>query len=600
MVPPRARLVLLVLTVLIATAAAYSPILRNGFTRYDDDKYVTANPRVQAGLSAGALGWAFTTTTAANWHPLTWLSHMTDCAIFGPDPRGHHATSLLLHLATTGLLLLTLRKMTGEEMKSAIVAALFALHPLHVESVAWVAERKDVLSGFFFVLTLAAYAWYAARPSIARYVLVTAALVAGLLAKPMLVTAPFVFLLLDLWPLERKEGLRRLVVEKVPFFALSAASAVVTIVAQRSGGALGTVESYPLGARAANALVAYVVYLRKMILPADLAGFYPYPESGMSWWRVALAAAVLLTITALAVRVRRRRPYIFIGWFWYLGMLVPVIGLVQVGDQALADRYTYLPLIGIFVAVVWGAASSFEHLRDRRWMDPLWVIRGAALLILAVLGGLTWQQTRVWRDSATLFEHALAAVGESATIHDNLALALEERGDLVGAERHCRRALEMNPADSMAHNNLGSLLTRSGRSDEAIQHYVAALQNDPAGADAHNNLAISLARAGRYDEAMPHFAAAVQGKPDDARYRLNWGTALVGNRKWPEAVEQFRRAIDIQPDNPAAHFYLSAALFYAGDLAGARAEAAVADRYGYVPPAEFLDMLPKGGEPPPK
>ncbi len=590
----RARSILAALILVAATALAYAPILGNGFTSYDDDQYVTANPHVRGGLSLTGLRWAWTTTDAANWHPLTWLSHMADCEFFGLDPRGHHAVSLALHLSNVALLFLVLAGMTGAAGKSAAVAALFALHPLHVESVAWVAERKDVLSGLFFLLTLAAYRRYVARPSLARYAVVGVALAAGLLAKPMLMTTPFVLLLLDRWPLERKESPMRLAVEKAPLLALCAASAVMTIVAQRAGGALGTAQQYPLGMRVANALVAYVVYLRKTVWPSDLAAFYPYPAGDPSWLTAALAASVLLGITAAGVRAGRRHPYLLVGWLWYVGMLVPVIGLVQVGEQSLADRYTYLPLIGIFLVVAWGVPGVLERLRppgrSSRWAG--WAALVALLVVLAVT---TKREARVWHDSVTLFEHALVVTAESSSAHVNLAIGLEERGDLDRAEQHYRRALELRPDDVVAHNNLGYVLARRDRWAEGVEHYLAALRQDPDCADAHNNLGIALARERRFDEAMPHFAAAARRKPEDARYQFNWGTALVGEKHWTQAIEHFREAIRLQPDYAAAHFNLSAALFFAGDIAGAAQEVEVADRYGYVPPAEFLSMLSEGG-----
>jgi tetratricopeptide (TPR) repeat protein len=590
MLQSHARWILVAVILLAATAAAFAPILGNGFTSYDDNHYVTANPHVQGGLSAAGWRWAFSTTDAANWHPLTWLSHMVDCGLFGLDPRGHHAVSLVLHLANALLLLQLLTRMTGETGKSAAVAALFALHPLHVESVAWVAERKDVLSAFLFLLTLAAYRRYAGRPSPARYAVVVVAFAAGLLAKPMLVTTPFVLLLLDLWPLERKETPGRLVAEKAPLLLLSAASAAVTVVAQRAGGALATVQQYPLGARVANALLSYIVYIRKTVWPFDLAAYYPYPGTGLSW-KAALAATVLVVVT-IAVARGRRRPYLLVGWLWYVGMLVPVIGLVQVGEQSLADRYTYLPLIGIFLMAAWGVPDALAGLR-MRGSGLLRAGRAALLALLVVLAVTTWRQARVWRDSVTLFEHVLAVTGESASAHVNLAIALEERGDFPGAERHDRRALELRPDDSVAHNNLGKILAQQGKTAEAATHYLAALRRDPGSADAHNNLGVALARDGKLEEAMPHFDAAVRGKPEDPRYQFNWGTALVAQRSWSEAIRHFREAIRIQPDYAAAHFNLSAALYYAGDLEGARTEAEIAHRYGYDPPADFLEMLPK-------
>jgi len=523
---------------------------------------------------------------------------MLDCGLWGLNPRGHHLTSLLLHAATAVLLFVLLDGTTRETWKSAAVAALFALHPLHVESVAWVAERKDVLSGLFWALTLLAYARHAAVPGAARYALVLVLFVLGLSAKPTLVTLPIVLLLLDHWPLRRTEPLRRLVAEKVPLLALAAASSVLTLLVQRAGGAFGSMEQYPLAARAGNALVAYVTYLAKTLWPGRLAVFYPHPGTGLRAFMVLGAAAILVAATLLALRARRARPYLTVGWVWYLVTLVPVIGLVQVGEQSMADRYTYLPLVGIFLMLTWGATDALNLLAPRAsLLRAAWpkVVLGA----LGALAILTFEQTRIWRNSVTLFEHALAVTEDNHVAHLNLGLAFEEKGDLPRAEEQYRRVLDLRGDHPTAHHNLGDILARRGRTLEAIQHYRAALAADADYADAHDSLGVALATEGRADEAATHFAAAIRLDPDQASFRYNWGTALASAKRWPEAIAQFREAIRLRPAYAEAHHNLAAALYFQGDYVGAWREVERSRAYGYPTPPAFLELL-SGRMPEPK
>ncbi|HTG32198.1 MAG TPA: hypothetical protein VLB76_04655 [Thermoanaerobaculia bacterium] len=451
MMPGRRLPLLLGAALALLTLAAYLPALRNGFVNLDDGLYVTGNPQVQKGITRASAVWALTANVANNWHPLTLLSHQLDCQLFGLDPAGHHATSLLLHLANTLLLFAVLRGMTGAVWRSAAVAALFAVHPAHVESVAWVAERKDVLSALFWILAMAAWTGYARRPSPGRYLLVALMMILGLMAKPMVVTLPFALLLLDVWPLERRGlGWQRLIAEKLPLLALSAVASLVTLRYQRTS--LAPLDLVPWSLRLANAAVSYASYLGKLLLPRNLAVFYPIPLA-IPAWQVAAAAVLLAALTALAAWKARRAPWLLVGWLWFLGTLVPVIGLVQVGRQAMADRYTYLPSIGLFVAIVWGIAWGIAALaRERR---AVLFIAAAAILALAVG---TWMQAGTWHDSVALYRHALAVTRGNYVAHVGLAKALTAERNLEGAEQQYRAALALRPRLIEARAGLAAVL----------------------------------------------------------------------------------------------------------------------------------------------
>jgi tetratricopeptide (TPR) repeat protein len=506
--------VMVSLVLVVLTWAAFWQVCGNDFVNYDDGEYLTQNPHVQAGLTPESVRWAFTTTHCANWHPLTWLSLQLDHQLYGLASWGYHLTNLLLHTANVLLLFVALRRMTGAVWRSAVVAALFAVHPLHVESVAWVSERKDVLSTFFGMLTLGAYIGYAQRPGPARYLLVVLAFALSLLAKPMLVTLPFVLLLLDYWPLGRFGAgrrpapgfLRSLVVEKLPLFALAAASCAVTVFAQQK--AVLPLEKLPLEARIANALVAYVHYLRLTVWPRNLAVFYPHAaEPGLAW--EAVAAGGLLVCLSAGFFWAARRPYLIVGWLWYLGTLVPVLGLVQVGLQAAADRYTYVPLIGLFVLLVWGVSDLLAGLR---WHRAALKSASAALLLACLV--LTRWQVGYWKNSVTLWEHALEVTPENFTAHYNLGLAFALRGNLHEAFRHFSVARRLNPEHAEPLSNMGVILTRQGKLSEASRH----------------------------------FAAAVKIKPEDALLRFNLGCALAQQGQLEGAVEQLRQAVNLRPD----------------------------------------------------
>ena len=530
----------------VVTAAVYAPVRQHQFLILDDVEYVTGNAQVQNGLRLQSLAWAFTHSHSANWHPLTWISHMLDCQVWGLDPGGHHLTNLLIHAVNATLLFLVLKAMTGTRWRSAVVAALFAWHPLHVESVAWVAERKDVLSAFFWLLTLAAYWRYVRQPHWQRYLLVVLCYALGLMAKPMLVSLPFVLLLLDYWPLERfapvasRSTLRvvgRLFWEKLPLFLLAAASSIVTFVVQRRAGAFDASEGVSFSLRLANALLNYCAYVLKAVWPVDLAVFYPF-RTMIVGWQVAGSAVLLGVVTALVIASRRAR-FLAVGWLWYLGSLVPVIGLVQVGAQGMADRYTYIPLIGIFIMLAWGVARVVE--RQPRWRIE--AVLGAGGLLAACLV-CTWMQLRYWADSKTLFEHTLSATPESAFVHFALGDTLKSQHDIDGAIRHYVEAVRLGPPNYKNALHLGGILLLRGRAEEAAVQFQEALRLNPGSPDAHGDLAEALAQQGKLDQALAHFREALRLKPDllDAQNNLAWLRATETNSQYRDGAEAVRLA----------------------------------------------------------
>ena len=521
------------------TIAAYGASLGNGLTSYDDDVYVTANPHVQHGLSAESIRWAFTTRRAANWHPLTWISHIVDWSLWGPRPWGHHLTSLVLHAANAVLLFLILSRLTSDAWPSALVAALFAVHPLHVESVAWVAERKDVLSTTLWLAAIGAYARYAGAPKPRRMALVAAFMALALLSKPMAVTLPLTLLLLDVWPLRRTgEGWRRLVGEKLPLVLIAAASGVATLRAQRAGGAMASWTSFPLAERVGNALWSYTAYLGQTILPRRLAAFYPHAP--VPAWKLATAALVLAAISALAFRLRRSHPFFAVGWLWYLVTLLPVIGIVQVGLQARADRYTYVPLIGIFVMIAWSVPAAMRRRAT--------VAATAVVLALAVVARA---QAAVWKDSETLFAHALAVAGESATAHVDYGAAVEESGRIDEALTHYERAVALDPGSRPAHNRIAGILARRGRLDEAADHYLDVLRRIPDDPETLSNYGIVLAKQGRLEDAIATFRRALAAGPEDpASLHTNLGNALLLSGRREEAIAEYDDALRLDPDDP--------------------------------------------------
>jgi tetratricopeptide (TPR) repeat protein len=541
--PARGAVLALAAVLALVTLWAYAPVASNGFLTHDDQVYVTQNPVVQAGLTWEGLQWAFASTHAANWHPLTWLSHMLDCELWGLDARAHHWTNLGLHVAATlGWLLLFVR-MTGSLGRSAFVAGLFALHPLHVESVAWAAERKDVLSALFLVLTLHAWVGWARRPTGARYALALVCFALGLLAKPMLVTLPFVLLLLDWWPLRRFEparGFMRLVTEKLPFFALAIGSSAATLIAQSRGGAVSSVDVLPLGARLANALVSYAQYLGQTLWPLDLAVLYPHPRAGVPVGQVLISCGVVGGLTLLALVWRRSRPSFLVGWLWYLGTLVPVIGLVQVGLQARADRYMYLPMVGLSVMVAWLVPERWARSRQARAAAG-----AAAVLVLAACAFATRKQAALWKDDLTLFGHTARVTDDNVFAVLKVAAVLEESGRVEEALARYNEVVAMHPAHAEAHAALGRLERRQGRLDEALKHFEAALTLRPDLAIALAGKAELLAERGDLEQARELYAAAVKSDPSvpDTRNALAILHVQLGDAE--QGIAEFERAIEL-------------------------------------------------------
>jgi protein O-mannosyl-transferase len=565
------RKAIVCLLLAVVTLALYNPVNRYPFVNYDDDRYVTENPHVRQGLTLNTIAWALTSTEQANWHPITWLSHALDCSLYGLNPTGHHFISVLLHAVNVALLFLLLMWATGRLGPSLFVAALFAIHPINVESVAWVAERKNVLCTTFFFLALWAYGWYAQKPSWKRYLAVAALFVAGLASKPMVITLPFVLLLLDYWPLRRvqsergrgyKSGSfpwRNLGLEKLPLLAISASSAVITMGAQRSGGAMRSMEQFPFGVRLANVVNAYLMYLWKMIWPSRLAPLYPHPGASLPGWQVALAALVLIAITAFVIRFRAHH-YLLVGWLWYLGTLVPVLGLVQVGDAAMADRYAYIPLIGIFIMIAFGAAESAENYR----LSYLATIGGTAVLI--VLAFTAHHQITYWQSSETLWSHTLDVTRNNFIAEDNLGGALIMEGREEDAYPHFLAAARINPRDPMSRSNLGTYLQSHHRSQEAIAQYkIAVGLTSDSGllAQTYANLGAAYRALGDDESAQHNFEQSLRLNPDQFNAWLGLGALAEKQGKIDLAISNFSHSIEAQP-TAQGYFELGNALAQAG------------------------------------
>jgi tetratricopeptide (TPR) repeat protein len=564
----------------LAVIIAYEPIRLNDFVNYDDYHYITNNPHINKGVTLESVLWAFTTPHFFMWHPLTSLSHILDCQFFGLNPFWHHLTNLLFHIFNTLLLFWILKKMTGEIWPSIFVAAAFALHPLNIESVAWVAERKSVLSSFFWMLTIVAYIRYSEHTGIWRYLLVILFSSLGLMAKPMVVTLPFVLLLLDYWPLDRfrwghqnriedspqakptqvsskSYSVWILVREKIPLLVLSAVLSVITFIAQQGGK---VIKPIPLEVRFTNAVVSYGRYIWKMLWPNKLAVFYPHPrmiETGplVGW------AILLLCISVLALFWWRRRPWLLVGWLWYIGTLIPVIGLVQAGGQAMADRYTYIPLIGLFIIFGWGARELAA-----RWPLTKMAIGTCAVIALVALMLCTRLQIGHWRNSITLYEHAIKATGGSDLVHDNLGMTiLRQKGDVEGAITHYKAALLLNPNYWHAHNNLAMAFFKLGKTDQAIKHWTKALQLKPGWPEVHNYLAGAFYMQGKTDEAIMHWTEALRLKPDWTEVSDNLNK-LHQWKKRDETIAEYIEKLRRNPDDPNMHQALAAELYRQGKI----------------------------------
>lgn len=544
----------------VVTLALYNPVNRHPFVNYDDDRYVTENSHVRQGLTVETIAWALMSTEQANWHPLTWMSHALDVSVFRLNPAGHHFTSVLLHSANGILLFLLLVWATNRLGPSLFVAALFALHPINVESVAWIAERKNVLCTLFFFLTLWAYGWYAKKPGWKRYLAVAGLFAAGLASKPMVITLPFVLLLLDYWPLARvpmsdgpnRAPWARLVIEKIPLFLMSAASAVITMHAQQSGGAVRTTTEFSFGVRLANAVNTYAMYLWNMLWPTRLAPLYPHPGDSLPAWRVLVAAFVLIFITASVWKLRARR-YLLVGWFFFLGTLIPVIGLVQVGEAAMADRYAYIPLIGIFVMVAFGLTDLAQQRNLGLWP----VIPAAAALI--ALSFATYQQIGYWQSNEDLWSHTLAVTENNFVAEDNLGGALILEGKEEQAHAHFEAAALINPKDPMSHNNLGTYDLQHGHMRAAMQEYQAAVEltSDPGLlAQTYANLGATYRAIGENEQAQDNYNHALRLNPNQFNVWLGLGLIAQKQGKLDEAISDLSRSIEL---HPAAQAYVALA-----------------------------------------
>jgi tetratricopeptide (TPR) repeat protein len=533
------------LILMLATVAVYYQVCSYDFVIYDDSSYIYKNPNIHNGITLQAVKWAFTTVHSANWHPLTWMSHILSWQIFGPNAGGHHLINLIFHVANTVLIFLVLRRMTNAIWQSAFVAALFALHPLHVESVAWIAERKDVLSTFFWLLTMWAYWYYVNKPGIVRYLWVAVFLILGLMSKPMLVTLPFVFLLLDYWPLERfgKRTFFNLVGEKIPFIILSAASSVITLLVQQSGRAVVSLDILPLKFRILNALVSYTEYIARTFWPSHLAVFYPHPTNNLTAGQAAAAVLLLLVISFLVIRLAAGHRYLLTGWFWYLGTLVPVIGFIQVGNQATADRYCYITLTGLFIIVAWGVSDLLAKWRHKRI-----AIVSSAVLIISAISICSYNQLRCWQNSLTLFRHALDVTENNYIAHLRMAEFLCEQQKLGEAAEEYQKYLQIMPNDADELNAYGVVLGRLGRYDEAVKYLNQAVQIKPDFADAHANLGYVLKIQGNYDEAASHFVKALQVDPNSVLAHYHYGNILVKSGKVDEAFTHFEKALQLKPN----------------------------------------------------
>lgn len=585
------RTQLIIVLLCAVTIAVYWQVKSHEFVDADDPLYITENMHVQGGMTFDNLAWAFTTGYAANWHPLTWISHMIDCQVYGQNPAGHHLTNVFFHIVNTVLLFLVLAEMTGglrhggHVWQSAFAAAVFALHPLHVESVAWAAERKNVLSAFFWLLTMLVYMRYVDHPRMINYLLLIFSFALGLMAKPMLVTLPFVLLLLDYWPLRRFEVTRanderkrfgkfnpanpptrasmalHLVREKIPLIVLSVISSVITFIVQQRGEAIPTWRSLPLGVRVANALIAYVRYIGKTLWPSDLAVFYPHPMNTLPVWQPFAAGLLLVGITVLFIRVRKSFPYLLVGWLWFLGTLVPVLGLVQVGEQSMADRYMYVPLIGLSIIVAWGVTDLLARWRHRRI-----ILAVASVVILFSMTVRSFSQVTTWSDSMTLFEHASQVTSDNYVAITSVGSALQSQGKLEGAIEHYMQSLRINNSYELAHYNLAVALQAKGETEKAIPHYSEAIRLKPDEVGAYYGLGLALSEKGAIQQSIPYYLKALQLNPD--YWQAHYGVALAFTRLGllKDAIAHYDEALRLKPDYPDAHFNLGIAWHRMGEL----------------------------------
>ncbi|MHC4214200.1 MAG: tetratricopeptide repeat protein [Planctomycetota bacterium] len=561
---------------IVLTAVAFWQVLLNDFVRYDDDQYITDNTHVTEGLTRENITWSFTTGYASNWHPLTWISHMFDCQVFGTNARWHHLHNLLLHLVNSLLLFELMRRMTGAIWRSAFVAAAFAIHPMHVETVAWVAERKDVLSTLLWLLTTAAYLKYVRRPKTFTYLSVMVLLALGLMAKPMLVTLPLDLLLLDYWPLKRiktqhanldenaKYKLlppRTLIVEKIPLLIISFLSCVITYLVQQKGGAMLFVEqgTAPLYLRITNAIVSYLAYVSKLFYPRNLAVLYPFPSAGLAIYKPITAFVILLAITIIIIRLARQKPYLLTGWFWYVITLVPVSGIIQVGFQSMADRYTYIPYTGLFIIIAWAVGDISDRMKK-----PKIFLSMLTAVLLAVMAVATHNQVKHWKNSTTLFEHTLAVTKNNHIMYYNLGNVLADEGKSDQAIQLYNKALEINPSSVQAITNLGNEYKLQGDSKYALELYNKALTINPSYVKAINNLGYLYKSQGDLNQAAKFYRQATETDPKFAKAHYNLGVVMGMLGSWNQAIISYRKALELEPRNANFHNSLGEALASTG------------------------------------
>ena len=564
------------IALIVVTVSVYWQVGTHEFLNYDDADYVTQNYHVAEGITGSNVIWAFTSVHAANWHPITWLSHMLDAQIYGMNPRGHHLSNVLIHAVSAALVFLLLFQLTNSFWPSSFAAVLFAIHPLHVESVAWVAERKDVLGAFFWFLTLIAYAAYVANRKRPLYFLALFLFMLGLMSKPMLVTLPVIMLLLDFWPLKRlftyeggtegfdgdlgKSSLIPILKEKIPFFVCSLFSAIVTIYAQREGGAVNSLADTSLWLRIENSITAYVKYILMTLWPKDLAVIYPFPLQ-IQLWQVICSLLVLLLISAAAMRYGKRHPYLPVGWLWFLITLLPVIGLVKVGEQSLADRYTYIPHIGLFIMAAWGISDLAKGLPLRRII--LTVTAGMVIIALTVL---TWIQLGYWKDNISLFQHAIQVTTGNYVAHYSLGLALVNKGDVDAGIREYKEALAIYPDDFEVHDGLGVVFAKQGDLDGAIKEFQTAIAINPKGFEAHNNLGLALIKKGEMNQAIKEYQKSIEINPNYFNSHYNLSLALNDAGDLDAAVRECRNALAMKPNDFKTLYTLGSVLFKKGDL----------------------------------
>lgn len=542
----------------ISILIGYFQVIDYEFINYDDNQYITENPNIYEGITLKSLQWAFTSKYAANWHPLTWISHMIDVKLFGMNAGMHHLMNVLIHIANTLLLFYVLQHISANRWSSAFVAFLFAIHPLHIQSVAWVSERKDVLSTLFWMFTLLYYAKYVTTPCIRNYLMIILCYLLGLLSKPMLVTLPFVLLLLDYWPLGRFQiqshsihHFLDLVKEKIPLFILSILSSIITFIAQKESGAVVQVDTIPLDLRIVNALNSYVMYIVKTIYPHNFSIFYPY-SSEIPFWVTVGNILLLVTITFLSIIRVKKYPFISVGWFWYLGTCFPVIGIVQVGGQAMADRYTYIPLIGIFIGIAWGIPCWVARFHYRKYL-----LTGCFIATVGVLLPITHTEVKYWKNSITLFERAIQVTKDNYVAHENLGSAYLEIGNEDKAIFHIHELLKLKPNHWEAFSNLGVAYCRKKEFDKAFRYLEYALNKNPSSDLANNNMGILMKEMNRHEEAIQFFNKAIQLNPNSSNSYINLGTLYFEQRKYSDAIDMFLAAMKIKPYHPEPYFKLA-------------------------------------------